>query len=289
MLLALLSDVHANLPALEAVLADARQHRPDAYLIAGDLSGGPQASETLEALRTLPARIIRGNGEGYLMRFWHGDAPVAWQTQRQFGFVRWCANRLGEDERSFICGLPEELRLVPSGCASVRVVHGSPGRPNEGIDPANSERAPAQALALVDEAALVCGHTHKQWQTRIDGRLAVNPGAVCGPCDGTIGAQYALLRWRGGEWRAELKKVNYNTGEVRRAFRESGLLEEGGWFARAVVLGIETGVDVARALLQHASRYKEAQGWGSERFMPDEVWDAAAERFDWQRYERGGQ
>jgi predicted phosphodiesterase len=289
MLLAVLSDIHANLPALEATLADAQRHRPDAYVVAGDLNGGPHASETLDLLRSLPGWIIRGNGEGYLIRLWGGDAPAEWRTQRQYGFVRWCAASVRDEDRPFISALPEELRIALPECPAIRLAHGSPGRPAGGIYPSRGDHEARNALALIDEPILICGHTHKQWQVKLDGRLVVNPGAVCGPCDRTVGAQYALLTWRGGRWQAELKQVDYNTAEVRRAFRDSGLLDEGGAFARAVIAGIETGVDVARALLQHAGRFKETQGLGSGPFMPDDIWDAAAESFDWERYERGGQ
>lgn len=151
---------------------------------------------------------------------------------------------------------------------------------------------PLSLLSQVRPSAGLDGVFHRfacEGKSALDGRLVVNPGAVCGPCDGTIGAQYAMLKWRGGRWQAELKKVDYNVEDIRRAFRDSGLLHEGGAFARAVIVGIETGVDVARALLGHANRVKEARGFGGERFISDELWDEAVASFDWQRYERGAQ
>jgi predicted phosphodiesterase len=290
MLLALLSDVHANLPALEAILADAQHFRPDAYVVAGDLSGGPHPAETIGLLRSRLSHIIRGNGEGYLLQFWQGDAPLEWQTQQQFGFMRWNAYHVQEEDREFITALPEELSVTLASLPAIRVAHGSPGRPTGGIHPErDGGREVEEALARMEERVLVCGHTHEQWQAQVDGRLVVNPGAVCGTCDGTVGARYALLEWRGGRWQAKLKQVDYNIAEVRRAFRDSGLLDEGGAFARAVVAGIETGVDVTRALLGHANRLKEARGFGGARFVSDELWDEAATTFDWQRYERGAQ
>lgn len=287
MLLAVLSDIHANLPALEAVLEDARPHRPDAYVIAGDLHGGPHPSETLDILRSVPGWTIRGNGETYMIRLWQGDAPIEWQTQRQFAFMRWCANQVRSELRSFVAGLPAELTLTPHGLAPVRLVHGSPGQLTGCLYPSEGAHSIERALDQIDEPVLICGHTHEQWQVELGLRLVLNPGAVCGPCDGTVGAEYALLTWREGRWQAKLRQVDYNIAQVRRAFRESGLLDEGGAFARAVIGGIETGVDVARPLLQHAHQYKKARGFGDGPFMPDDIWDAAAASFDWQRYERG--
>ncbi len=222
------------------------------------------------------------------MRFWQGDAPSAWQTQRQFGFMRWCANHVRDEDRAFLSQLPEELSIDPFGLSPIYLVHGSPGRPAVGLHPMSVGEI-ARSLAQISEPVLVCGHTHEQWQVALDGRLVVNPGAVCGPCDGTTAAQYALLAWREGRWQAELKKVEYNIAEVRRAFGTSGLLKAGGPFARAVLAGLETGVDVVRALLGHADCFWLAQRPDGEQFMSDEVWEAAAECFDWQRYERGDQ
>ncbi len=289
MLLTLLSDIHANLPALQAVLTDARRYSPDAFVVAGDLSGGPHPTETLDLLADLPGWMIRGNGESYLLRFWQGDAPLEWQTQRQFGFMRWCAKHVTPGHRTLITRLPEDLAIYPPGLAPIRLVHGSPGRPTGGLHPATRAADFADVLNALSEPVLVCGHTHEQWQVTVDGHLAVNPGAVCGPCDGTVGAQYALLMWHGGRWEVELKTVEYDIAEVRQAFYTNGLLEEGGPFARAVLAGIETGIDVARALLQHADRYWKTLGAGGATYMSDETWEAAAECFDWQRYERGAQ
>lgn len=287
MLLAVLSDVHANLPALEAVLADARRYRPDAYLFAGDLTGGPHTLETIDHLRSLPGWLIRGNGDTYMLRLWRGDAPPEWRTYRQFAFMRWSVGRLREEDLAFLASLSEEMSITPDGLGPVRLVHGSPGQPADGIYPQEDEDQIAHVLAAIDEPTLICGHTHEQWQAEVAGRLVLNPGAVCAPCDGAIGAQYALLEQRGGRWRAELKKVDYDIAALRRAFHTTGLLEEGGAFARAVVAGIETGVNVAMAFLQYAYGLLEARGLSGERFIPDEIWEVAARSFDWQRYERG--
>ncbi len=285
MLLAVLSDVHANLPALEAVLADAARHRPDAYLVAGDLTGGPHTLEVMGCLRSLPGWLVRGNGDTYMVRLWQGDAPLEWRTHRQFAFMRWSADHLSDEDFAYLAGLPEEITVTPPGPGPLRIVHGSPGEPARGIYPLEDGEQVAHALAAIMEPVLICGHTHEQWQVERDGRLVLNPGAVCGPCDGTVGAEYALLEWQAGRWQAELRKVDYNIPSLRQAFRDSGLLDGGEPFGRAVIAGIETGVDVARAFLQHAYSLPEMRGGG--RFIPDDVWEAAAGSFEWERYERG--
>jgi hypothetical protein len=88
-------------------------------------------------------------------------------------------------------------------------------------------------FSQVAESVLICGHTHIAWVRENSGWLALNPGSVCGPLDGFVGAEYALLAWENGCWSAELRRVKYDISLVRAAFSESGMLDEGGALARA--------------------------------------------------------
>lgn len=284
MLLAVLSDIHANLSAFEAVLQDTRRHRPDAYVVAGDLTGGPNPAETLEIVRSLPGWLIRGNTDTRVLEFARGNRPNEWQTNRQFGMLRWFARHVSEEELDFLAGLPEERTVALPGMAPLRLLHGSPGQPGEGLRPDGDGGELIQALELVTEDVLICGHTHEQWQWQRNGRLVLNPGAICGPLDGTIGAEYALLSWRGGRWQAELKKVQYDLAAVHEAFRESGLLDEGQPLAYAILLAHNTGRDVPLAFLLYAYGLLEKRGMESIRFIPDAIWEEATATFDWKRY-----
>jgi hypothetical protein len=109
----------------------------------------------------------------------------------------------------------------------------------------------------------------------------MNPGAVCGPLDGTVGAQYALLTLRGGGWQAELRVVQYDIRRIHADFIESGLLEQGGALAKAFLASIETGKDVALDYLRHAHGVAKDMGFGDVQWIPDSAWDRAAETFPW--------
>ena len=89
MRLALLADIHGNLPALEAIVADAQRQEVDGFIVAGDLVGGPQTEETIHMLRSLDCRMIRGNGDTYLLRYSTGNAPIHWYTSQAFASMRW--------------------------------------------------------------------------------------------------------------------------------------------------------------------------------------------------------
>ena len=109
MRLAILADIHANLPALEAVLADARQNPVDGFIVAGDhITGGPHPNETMGALRSLEnCWMIRGNMDDYLLKYANGTAPAEWRTSRQWATLRWSQQRLDRATLNFI-----SIRLV---------------------------------------------------------------------------------------------------------------------------------------------------------------------------------
>ncbi len=281
MRLAVLSDVHGNLPALEAVLEDVQQYAVDGFVVAGDLTGGPQANETIERLRALESWMIQGNSDINLLRYECGDAPPAWHTSRQYCLLRWAHRNLSQENLAYLQSLPEQLTAALVGTKPIRVVHGSPRNPFESIFPDRDLTVLDLALAQITEPVLICGHTHLPWSLEKNGRLALNPGAVCGALNGDTRAQYALLTWRNGRWHAGHHAVSYDHTRVRAAFRESGLLEEGGALAQAFLLSIETGKNVAECLLRHAYRLAAEAGLRDCAVVPDAIWDQAAASFDW--------
>ena len=278
--LAVLSDIHGNLPALQAVLEDASRQAIDRYIQAGDYTAGPQATECLEIQRSLPGWMIRGNGEVNLRRYETGQAPPQWHTSRQFGLLRWDHARMSRADLDFLYALPEQQVVQIEGAAPIRVVHGSPRSPYEQLF-VEDQPAIERALADINEAVLVCGHTHRPWAYRRNGQLALNPGAVCGPLNGFRGAQYAILTWEQQGWRVEHRAVRYDLAEVRRGFEQSGLLAAGGAIALAFLINIERGRDMGHALMDYAYRLAEQSGCSTEQVVPDEIWERAEATFDW--------
>lgn len=234
MRLAVLSDIHGNLAALEAVLADAESQAIDGILVAGDLSFGPQTGEITRRLRALGSWMIRGNNEDHLIALDATDGRHPQYASRQWACMRWQYAHLDTETRAYMTSLPEQRVLALPGTAPIR-----------------------------------------------NGRLALNPGSVGAPLNDDPRAQYALLTWREGRWQAEHRAIPYDLGQVQRAFQESGLLEAGGAFARAMLLWVQSGHDVTGRLLSHAYRLAAQEGYADCAFVPDEVWERAAESFDW--------
>ncbi len=175
---AALYDVHGNLPALDAVLAQAG----DAQLVfGGDMAAGPLPAETLDRIMELDALCIRGNADRELL-----SGPSG-------GLVdEWVVGQLEDRHREFIAELPEQVELDIEGVGHVLFCHGSPRSDEEMILKTTPDEWLREMLAGVDADLVVCGHTHMQFDRSVDGRRVVNAGSV-GLAYGAPGAHWLRL------------------------------------------------------------------------------------------------
>jgi putative phosphoesterase len=179
--LALLYDVHGNLPALEAVLAEAEPAGADRFVLGGDYAlFGAWPRETVERLRELDAQWIRGNGERWTAA--PGEAPEAVR-----GAIDRCRELLGAQLVAELAELPETLTEE-----NVLYCHGSPTSDVESFAPEPSD-ADAELLAGVKAERLVFGHTHLAFRREAAGVELVNPGSVGMPFDGDHRAAWGLV------------------------------------------------------------------------------------------------
>ena len=271
MRLAVLADIHGNLPALEAV----------------------------RAVQALDACVIRGNREDYVLAYHRLHAPDHWHTSRQWVGLRWLHECLDQEALDYIASLPEEAVYAAEGTAPIRIVHASPGSMTEPILPSLDPDAMAvhrqagllglrrrkigihEALALFKEPVLLCAHSHISWKQELEGRLIMNPGSVGIPINGDTRAQYAVLTWQGGRWQVEQRAIDYDRDQIRAAYQESGILDIEGAFALAQLRAIETGQNVPRWLLSHCRSQATQAGVAESEAIPDEIWAQASATFDW--------
>jgi predicted phosphodiesterase len=194
---ALLYDIHANLPALEAVLADAEAAGVESFVLGGDYAfAGAWPGETVAVLRELDAVWIRGNGER-----WTADVEAAPEVDLVRRAIAYCRQVLGEGLVAEMGALPDRAEL-----GDVLFCHGSPRSDVETFapEPVASED---ELLEGAEQPVIVFGHSHIQFSRRGAGRLLVNPGSVGMPCDGDRRAAYAL--WPGAA-QFELRRVEYD-------------------------------------------------------------------------------
>ena len=234
--MAILADVHGNLPALQAVLADLSQFEVDRVIVNGDLvNRGPSNVEVMELLLGLDASFTLGNHDD-LMRKWvqrDEDIPVDWFGDAFWAGTAWCARRL--DEAGWIdvfATFPMFERFEGAGGTTAVVSHGSPRHYREGYGRLLSDEAIVEIVAGFPAEVLVGSHTHRPLVRSFKRHQLLNTGAVGAPFNGDPRAQYLLLTLEDGRWQYRFRAVDYDRGAALAAFEVSGFLAEGGLSAR---------------------------------------------------------
>jgi putative phosphoesterase len=240
--LAIFGDIHANLPALEAVLADIERQRVDALYCLGDLVGyATFPNEVTERIQTLGVPTIMGNyDEGVGLD--RDDCGCAYRTaeeqQRGERSIAWTRARVSDENKAFLRSLHHELRIEVDG-KRVLLVHGSPRKINEYLFEDRPISSFQRLAASSNADAIVFGHTHKPYTRLVDGVLFLNAGSVGKPKDGDWRACYAILDLTAAE-PVEFIRVEYDLATAVDGIRRSDLPQE---FATDLELG---GAVVAR-------------------------------------------
>jgi putative phosphoesterase len=229
MRIALVSDIHANLVALNAVLDDIERRGADQLVCLGDVADlGPQPRETLARLRDLGCPIVQGNHDPFTEPFPGLE-----------GVVAWCRERLGDDGVHFLRQMPATLEVELAPGVTLLCVHGSP----ESYDfQLVAETPEADLLAWPlrkDVVAVVAGHTHLQLLRRVHGRTFVNVGSVGQPFDALFDgkrpprclrrAEYAIVEWKDGALGVELCSIPLDFEAYARAVRDVGFPNPDEW------------------------------------------------------------
>jgi predicted phosphodiesterase len=214
---AVLSDVHGNAVALEAVLRDVAREAPDLLVLGGDLTWGPLPEETHRLVEPFrgAAVFVRGNAERGLAeaaaRAESGTRDAL--TERE----RWMLDRHSDATLAFLASFVEGAVVDVAGLGATRFCHGSPRSDEELITFATPEARLRAALEGVAERVLVSAHTHIQFDRTIGGIRSINPGSVGMPYEGRSGAAFwALL---GPD--VELRHSVYDVDDAVRAYRAS--------------------------------------------------------------------
>jgi len=230
MKIAVLSDIHGNVPALEAVIDDIQAWGPDRVIVNGDLvSRGPCSLACLELLeRRLPeCTLLKGNHETFVLSCADQAPDPDSPTHELNRFARWSARQLGGAVER-IRPWAEEVDFTDlEGGSSFHVTHGSRLGNRDGIHPELEDDALAARLGA-PRALFVGSHTHRPLMRRLNGTLVVNTGSVGQPFDGDPRAAYGRFTFRSGRWHADIARVAYDRGQAERDFRESGFLDAGG-------------------------------------------------------------
>lgn len=226
MLVAFFSDIHGNLPALNAALNDAAVRGVERIFCAGDLTGyGPFPDEVCRTLAEKQITTIKGNYDSKVIAALH--RPVDLKERMKPGkwkILEWTFRQIGVDTQRFLSSLPPFHRETLAGRFELLMVHGSPLSSEDTIYPSVTRCGLKKKLAGTRADILVCGHTHIPFARRVAGVLVVNSGSTGLPVDGDPRPSYALLKIQPGRApSARIVRFDYSRTGLIRAMERSTL------------------------------------------------------------------
>ena len=221
-MIAVISDIHGNLWALEAVLAELDRLGPEQVVVGGDLAlGGPKPAECVALVRRRGYPSIRGNTDEWITR----KPPAVTDG------ITWCAARLSDEDRRFIADLPFLWRHEAEA-GDLVVVHATPWSISDVVREDATPATVSRVFSEASAAAVVFGHIHTPFVRGSPDGLLVNSGSVGLPFDGDWRASFAVLERVGTRWTATIRRIPYDRSAALGAGRSTDNPESRRWAKR---------------------------------------------------------
>ena len=300
---AIISDIHGNNPALEAVLADAAVHGVDRYVFAGDyVFDAPFPNESVQTMMALPnTYAIAGNKEGYL-DWLQNDKEINWAC-KQMGSMFQSFDELTPENIAYLERLPRTLH-VPMDRGNIYVTHSIEGlnyrarwntstslfhdrMRKQSFSYQDYARAFAdmladddwlQMMAPIDANVIVFGHNHLQGHGYCGSKLIINPGSCGVPMDGDNRAAYTILEESKDGLAVTERRVPYDVEDLIRKMMASPTYARGREWCEICILNWRTGIDHIHDVFAIARQIAGAKGENG-MFFADETWGEAYESF----------
>ena len=220
MRVAVLADIHGNLPACEAVLEDIKRHSPDFICAAGDLAlRGPYPAETVDLLEDTCDALLMGNTDCYIAGNYLGGAyrePDHWKSE----LLAWTRDQLGSARSKRLGEMPFSTRFTPRKGQDLYVCHANPRNLEESIEPTLDDHLLRRFLGNLDAAAVAFGHLHFPYRRRV-GRMVIADVASAGiPRDGDLRPAWGLFTFTPRGWRVQIRRVRYPVRKATQALQD---------------------------------------------------------------------
>lgn len=239
----IISDVHGNLLALEAVVSSVKDDEVDRTVCLGDVAAvGPQPKETISFLKKLGWPCVMGNADESLAKsisedYAHMNAPRE-EKERMQALDKWTSTQLSKSDRRFLSTFKPTI-IIGEGKNSVLCYHGSPRSNTEGILTTIDEEQLTKIIGERKAAVFAGGHTHAQMVRRFGPSMVINLGSVGLPFErgatrkvrNPTWAEYAIVTTQGQELRVELRRVKYSLADLTKAVRRSGMPDPDWWLS----------------------------------------------------------
>lgn len=240
--IAVLADIHGNLPALEAVVADLRLQGVEAVYLAGDqINRVPWHNEVMDLIAAAGWPAIYGNHDLIIGQLHSHEISPPFTDRQRFATLYWTQETLRPQHLATVRALPATLRLEWPSLPPIRIWHGTPGDPFSGIYPFTSTQTAAELLHTVAEPFVVLAHTHRPIARTFRPWTVFNGGSVGLPFNGDPRAQYLILDGSPKGWTPIFRAVDFDHAPLRPRFEESGMLEAAGATGELHFLTAQTG------------------------------------------------
>lgn len=221
MRIAVISDIHGNQLALEAVLRDLKeQPRCDLLAIAGDLClNGPRPREVLQIIQNLDCPVIQGNVDREMI------TEGLEKSTKKRSDIHWACEQVGFAGLDYLAQLPFSHRVIHPQGLDLLIVHANPQTQDDALLPNADDETLESLLGKLDEkiGALAFGHLHIAYTRRWHELLLADVASCGAPRDEDLRAAYGILHWQGTRWEAEIRRVPYDVQAVVKQIKTCGM------------------------------------------------------------------
>ena len=259
MKVAVISDIHGNLVALETVAHDIELWQPDVVIVDGDtVNRGPRSLDCLNFVLNKQTaedwRLVKGNHEDYIIDCDRPDAPLEGPEFEIRRFAQWTYDQLNGNVKR-LQEMPDGASVFAPDGSELRAVHASMRNNRDGVYPDTTDDELREIIAP-PPAVFVTGHTHRPLIRQIDGTQVVNVGSVGSSFDGDRRSGYGRFQWtKLGGWQCDLRRVAYDWEQMEQDYISSGFIAEAGPLAQLMLIELRR---AGGLVYRWASRYIEA-------------------------------
>jgi putative phosphoesterase len=223
----LISDIHANLQALEAVLDHLQENQVDTIWNMGDSVGyGAYPDEVLQRVYHDAILSLLGNYDRKVLRIKKKEKKWAeHKIPEKLVAFHWAYQQLSSTCRDYLSSLPEQIRLNMTGWR-ILIVHGSPVSREEHLTPSNPVKRLEELSQVVEAEIVLCGHSHQPFSRQVAGTRYINPGSVGRPDDGDYRTSHAILELDAHKLQVTHYRLDYDVDIAIQEIRRRGLPEE---------------------------------------------------------------
>ncbi len=252
MIVALISDIHGNLPALKAVLKDIEETKAKQIWCMGDLVGYmPYPNECIELIQKKASASIIGNYDQKVIGF--AQKKNEWKKtkkQAKFNAFQWNSQHLNPGNEKYLHSLPQNVKLK-IGKFNVLITHGSPQSIAEPIYPKTHRERLVELGKIADTDIIVTGHTHQFMNRKVGKQCFINPGSVGLPVKKDLRASYVLLEISGAKIKVTERKIQYDISEVIKGLKEANLSS-----ILSKMIKLEYGIDIQNYIKSSSIKVK---------------------------------